>query len=124
MTLLAIRGANTATENTKDAITKATQELVREVMEQNSISSQNVVSILFTATADLNAEFPATAARALGLDDVPLMCAQEINVPGSMPRCIRLMMYVDVPKSKAQIQHIFLGDAKSLRKDISQTDQK
>lgn len=119
MAFLAIRGATTCPDNTKKAITKATQELVSEMMSRNTISQNSIVSILFTATSDLTKEFPATAARGLGLDDVPLMCAQELSIEGSMPRCIRIMMHVDIPMSRSEIKHVFLGDAKKLRKDLS-----
>lgn len=122
MTFLAVRGATTCEEDTKEEITKVSQELVREMMKRNSIASKDIVSILFTATSDLTKEFPATAARSMGLDDVPLMCAQELDIEGSMPRCIRVMMHIDVPKMKSDIFHVFLGNAKSLRKDIVEKD--
>lgn len=120
MTFLAIRGATTCKNDSKQDITKATQELVTQMMDRNEISQNQVVSILFTSTADLTQEFPATAARGLGLDDVPLMCAQELSIIGSMPKCIRAMMHVDVPKSRSEIHHVFLGQAQSLRKDLSE----
>lgn len=118
MTFLAIRGATTCLADTKDDITKATQELVSEMMERNNISQNQIVSMLFTATADLTQEFPATAARGLGLDDVPLMCAQELSIEGSMPRCIRVMMHVDIAKQRSEIHHVFMGQATQLRKDL------
>lgn len=118
MTFLAIRGATTCPENTKDSITASTQDLVSEMMARNNISQNSIVSILFTATSDLTQEFPATAARSLGLDEVPLMCAQELSIDGSMPKCIRVMMHVDIPKSRSEIHHVFLGQAKNLRKDL------
>lgn len=120
MTFLAIRGATTCNENSKDDITKATQELVSAMMERNLISQNQIVSILFTATSDLTKEFPATAARGLGLDDVPLMCAQELEIEGSMPRCIRVMMHIDAPKQKSEIHHVFMGQATQLRKDLAE----
>jgi len=118
MTFLAIRGATTCQHDSKEDITKATQELVTAMMTKNDVAQNQIVSILFTSTADLVSEFPATAARGLGLDDVPLMCAQELNIAGSMPRCIRAMMHVDIPKSRSDVQHVFLGDATQLRKDL------
>lgn len=123
MTFLAIRGATTCEENTKSAITQATQTLVTEMMSRNKIDQKQLVSILFTATADITQEFPATAARGLGLDDVPLMCAQELSIAGSMPLCIRAMMHVDVEMSRGDIHHVFLGQAKNLRKDLVEDDQ-
>lgn len=119
MTFLAVRGATTCEADSKEEITRATQELVAAIMDKNSISQKQIVSILFTATSDLVQEFPATAARGLGLDDVPLMCAQELNVVGSLPRCIRVMMHIVADKQKSDIHHIFLGNAQSLRKDLT-----
>jgi len=119
MTFLAIRGATTCENDSKEEITRATQELVSAILDKNSIAQKHIVSMLFTATPDLVSEFPATAARSLGLDDVPLMCAQELNVTGSMPRCIRVMIHIDADRQKSDIHHIFLGNAKALRKDLT-----
>jgi chorismate mutase len=118
MAFLAIRGAITCDENTKADITEKTQELVKEILERNSLDSNDIVSMLFTATSDLTQEFPATAARALGLDNVPLMCAQELEIEGSMQRCVRVMIHVDINKKRSEIHHVFLGAAQSLRKDL------
>lgn len=120
MAFLAIRGATSCEQDSKEHITDATQKLVTAMMKMNGLNQNQIVSILFTATADLTTEFPATAARGLGLDDVPLMCAQELSITGSMPRCIRIMMHVDVPKQRSDIQHIFMGQAIALRKDLVQ----
>jgi chorismate mutase len=120
MTFLAIRGATTCDADTKEDITKATQQLVSEMLVRNRIEADNVISILFTATADLTKEFPATAARSLGLDEVPLMCAQELTIEGSMPRCIRVMMHVEAPMTRSDVHHVFLGNAKALRKDLTE----
>jgi chorismate mutase len=104
-------------ENGAEAILEATQTLVREVMARNNLSSEDLVSCIFTCTDDLNAEFPAVAARGLGLSAVPLLCAREIDVPGSLPRVIRLLMhcYAD-PNSPSR--HVYLGEAVSLRRDL------
>lgn len=118
MTFLAIRGATTCDSDTKADITKSTQELVSDMLSRNNIEQDQIISIFFTATKDLTQEFPATAARGLGLDDVPLMCAQELSIDGSMPRCIRVMMHVDINKSKKDIHHVFMGQAQALRKDL------
>ncbi|MFN8015101.1 MAG: chorismate mutase [Acidimicrobiia bacterium] len=118
MTFLAIRGATTCSQNTKEDITSATQALVKEMIDKNSLDQSQIISILFSATRDLTKEFPATAARGLGLDDIPLMCAQELEIEGSMPRCIRVMMHVDADISRSEVSHIFLGEAKNLRKDL------
>ena len=117
MKLRALRGAITVEDNDADAILSATEELVREVMQRNSLEPEQMVSCIFTCTDDLDAEFPAVAARRLGLSSVPLLCAREIGVPGSLPRVIRLMLhcYAD-PDSEAR--HVYLRDAESLRRDL------
>jgi chorismate mutase len=113
--LRALRGAITVERNDAEAILAATTELVREVMDRNELEPDNVVSCIFTCTDDLNAEFPAVAARRMGLSSVPLLCAREIDVPGSLPRVIRLMVhcYADNPP-----KHVYLRDAVSLRRDL------
>jgi chorismate mutase len=115
--LRALRGAITVQDNDGDAILSATEELVREVMERNSLAPTDLVSCIFTCTPDLDAEFPAVAARNLGLSAVPLLCARELDVPGALPRVIRLMLhcYVD-PDSPAR--HVYLRDAVTLRRDL------
>ena len=117
MRLRALRGAITVEQNDADSILEGTDELVRAVMERNNLSPDDMVSCIFTCTNDLNAEFPAVAARRLGLNGVPLLCAREIDVPGALPRVIRLLLhcYAD-PESEAQ--HVYLRDAKSLRRDL------
>ena len=117
MKLRALRGAITVEENDADAILSATEELVREVIDRNDISPGDMVSCIFTCTEDLNAEFPAVAARNLGLSAVPLLCTRELDVPGSLPRVIRLMLhcYVD---ADAPARHVYLRDAVSLRRDL------
>ncbi len=117
MRLRALRGAVTVTENDSDAILSATEELVHEVMERNQLRVEDMVSCIFTCTDDLDAEFPAVAARRLGLSSVPLLCAREINVPGSLPRVIRLLLhcYAD-PDTEAR--HVYLREAVSLRRDL------
>jgi chorismate mutase len=115
--LRALRGAITVDENDEKAILDATEELVREVMSRNSLEQDDMVSCIFTCTPDLNAQFPAVAARRLGLNSVPLMCAREMDVPNAMPRVIRMMVhcYAD-PATEAQ--HVYLRDAVDLRKDL------
>jgi chorismate mutase len=103
--------------NTADAILAATDELVRELMERNALVSEAMVSCIFTLTDDLNAEFPAVAARRLGLDQVPLLCAREVPVPGSMPRVIRVLMHYHAGEDH-QPRHVYLGEARALRLDI------
>jgi chorismate mutase len=115
--LRALRGAITVDANDGDTILEATEELVREVMARNDLRVEDMVSCIFTLTDDLNAEFPAVAARRLGLSTVPLLCAREIDVPGALPRVIRLMVhcYAD-PESDAH--HVYLREAVSLRRDL------
>ena len=117
MRLRALRGATTVTENDADAILEATDELVREVIERNALATEDMVSCVFTCTDDLDAEFPAVAARRMGLSAVPLLCAREIPVPGALPRVIRMMLhtYAD-PATEAR--HVYLRDAMALRRDL------
>jgi chorismate mutase len=117
MRLRALRGAITVDSNDADAILAATEELVHAVMERNELGPDQLVSCIFTCTDDLDAEFPAVAARNLGLSAVPLLCAREIDVPGALPRVIRLLLhcYTD-PESEPK--HIYLREAESLRRDL------
>jgi chorismate mutase len=117
MKLRALRGAITVEANEADAILSATEELVRAVMERNALEPDQMVSCIFTCTDDLDAEFPAVAARKLGLSAVPLLCAREVSVPGALPRVIRLMLhcYAD-PASEPR--HVYLREAESLRRDL------
>lgn len=118
MRLLALRGAITCDDNTKVEIGEKTQRLVREMLERNGIDHDALVSVIFTATDDLTAEFPATAARALGLGDVPLLCARELGVEGGMPRCIRVLMHFEAERSRDELHHVYLDGARSLRDDL------
>jgi chorismate mutase len=104
-------------ENDAAAILEATQELVSAVLERNRLSPDDLVSCIFTCTNDLDAEFPAVAARRIGLNQVPLLCAREIPVPGALPRVIRLMMHC-YPADDVDPQHVYLRDAVALRKDL------
>jgi chorismate mutase len=115
--LRALRGAITVDDNEPDAILGATEVLVREVMQRNSLRTEDVVSCIFTCTADLDAEFPAVAARRLGLSAVPLLCAREIDVPGALPRVIRLLVHCYVNPGSPP-QHVYLREAVSLRRDL------
>ena len=104
----------------RDAILEATAELVTAVMNRNDLTPDDVISVLFTMTPDLTAEFPALAARKIGFHAVPLMCATEIPVPGAMPRVVRLMAHVDTDRPRSEIQHVYLRGAAALRLDIAQ----
>ena len=115
--LFALRGATSVNRNDAQDILDATSGLMREIMERNALSPENVVSCIFTATNDLNAEFPAVAARALGFDGVPLLCAREIAVPRSMPRVIRVLIHYYADDDH-EARHVYLGDAAALRADL------
>jgi chorismate mutase len=116
----AVRGAIQVEENERDAILEGASELVKEVLHRNDIDPVDLISIVFTATPDLNAEFPAYAARLMGLTDVPLLCTTEIAVPGSMPRVLRLLAHVETPLSRAEVRHVYLRGAAALRTDLPQ----
>jgi chorismate mutase len=117
MRLYALRGANTVPANEADAILAATDELMRELMERNQLEAEAMVSCIFTLTEDLDAEFPAVAARRLGLHSVPLLCAREVPVPGSMPRVIRVLVHYYADEQH-QPRHVYLGEARGLRADL------
>lgn len=112
-----IRGAASVTENTPQAILAATRTLLEEIVQRNHLQPQEVVSALFTLTPDLNAAFPAAAARQLGWRDVPLFCAQEIAVPGALPRIVRVLLHVD---RNEPVHHVYLGEAVQLRPDLAE----
>jgi chorismate mutase len=120
MTVRAVRGAIQVDCDDRDAILEGTAELVTAVMTRNELTTDDVISVLFTATPDLTAEFPALAARKLGFHDVPLICAAEIARPGAMPRVIRLMAHIETDRPRAAIQHVYLRGAVALRLDIAQ----
>jgi chorismate mutase len=117
MRLFALRGANSVERNEADAILDATDRLMRELMERNSLSPEAMVSCIFTLTDDLDAEFPAVAARRLGLGRVPLLCAREVPVPGALPRVIRVMVHYYAPPEH-EPSHVYMGDARVLRADL------
>lgn len=120
MTVQAIRGAVQVDAVDREAILEGTTELVQAVLDRNELTTEDVISVLFTATPDLTAEFPALAARKIGFHAVPLMCATEIPVPGAMPRVIRLMAHVETDRLRSQIRHVYLRGAVALRQDIAQ----
>jgi chorismate mutase len=116
--LFALRGAVQAEANERGAILDATEELMRQLIERNSLEAEAMVSCLFTTTADLDAEFPAVAARQLGLDTVPLLCCREIPVPGSMERVIRVMLHYYAAED-AVPEHVYVGATQKLRADLN-----
>jgi chorismate mutase len=117
MRLFALRGANSVEANEASAILDGTSVLIRELIDRNALSTDAMVSCIFTLTDDLDAEFPALAARRLGLDKVPLLCAREIPVPGAMPRIVRLMLHYYADEQHTP-QHVYLGTARGLRSDL------
>ena len=118
MRLFALRGATTVERNTSDEILVATETLMREIMSRNDLTPEDVVSCLFTLTEDLDAQFPAVAARQLGFAQVPLMCAREVPVPGSLPRVIRVLMHYYAAEDHVP-SHVYLGAARELRLDLA-----
>lgn len=117
-----IRGAIQVRENTRQSLLDATKALLKSLLRENDIAPGDIASIFFTATDDLNAEFPAYAAREMGLTTVPLLCAREMQVPGNMSRLIRILMHVNTDKSQKQIKHQYLGETASLRPDLNMGD--
>ena len=117
MRLIALRGATSVAANDAAAILRATEELMGALLERNALDPQDLVSCIFTLTEDLDAEFPAVAARAMGLSRVPLLCAREIPVPGALPRVIRVLIHCYLPPG-IDAQHVYLGEASALRLDL------
>ncbi len=117
MRLIALRGATTVKANAADPILDATDELMRALLDRNALAPEQLVSCIFTLTDDLDAEFPAVAARRMGLTAVPLLCAREIPVPGAMPRVIRVLIHAYAPDGH-EPEHVYLGEARKLRLDL------
>ena len=111
----AIRGATTAASNTAEDILEATEELLRTIVTLNDLEVDDMVSMIFTTTTDLNATFPAVAARAMGMDQVPLMCAHEMQVPGALDLVVRVLLQINTVKTASDIHHVYLRRAKQLR---------
>jgi chorismate mutase len=115
----AVRGATQLDEDTREHMLERVAEMVRDAMESNALDVDDFISIIFTATSDLVAEFPAYAARTLGFSDVPLLCARELEIAGSMPRVVRMMAHVETELPRADITHVYLHGAAALRRDLS-----
>ena len=115
----AIRGATTVDSDTPELIRRATRELLETIVARNDFTSADVISAIFTVTDDLRSEFPAHAARELGWLDVPLLCTMEIPVPGSLARCIHVLLHIESAKARAEIRHVYLHDARALRPDLA-----
>lgn len=115
----AIRGATCLTVDDQSEMTDAVAEVLSEILTRNAIDEQDIVSVLFTSTPDLVCGFPASAARTIGFRDIPLMCAQEIAVPGALPRVVRVMVHADSDRTRSEIEHVFLRGAQVLREDLN-----
>lgn len=118
MPVRGIRGAITVDNNEANEIASASKILLEDVIEANSLDLEDVASIFFTVTNDIDDGFPAAAAREMGMQDVPLICAREIPVKNSLPKCIRVLLHVNTDKKQNQIKHVYLRDAKKLRPDL------
>lgn len=118
MLVRGIRGATTVAEDSNREVLEATRELLETIQEQNDFKVTDIASILFTVTRDIRSVFPAEAARGIGWDRVPLLCFQEIEVPGSLPRCIRVLVHVNTNRNQENIKHIYLREARALRQDL------
>jgi chorismate mutase len=116
----AVRGAIQVDLDDREEILAATTELLGQVLERNGLSPDDLISVIFTVTPDLRSEFPAYAARQMGITDVPLLCAREIDVPGAMPRVLRLLAHVDTELARSQVRHVYLRGAAGLRTDLQQ----
>lgn len=123
MRLRGIRGATTVDANTKEAILQATTELLSAIIEANNVRRDDVASAFFSTTPDLDAEFPAVAARQMGWSDVALMCAHEMAVPGSLPMCLRILLHVNTAKAQDEMKFIYLRGARALRQDLLAEDE-
>jgi chorismate mutase len=116
----AVRGAVQLERDEPDHMHEQVAQLVTEVLERNGLTSEDLISVWFTATPDLHSDFPAVAARKLGIVDVPLICAQELDIEGGMPRVVRVLAHIETDRPKSAVSHVYLGAAASLRRDIAQ----
>jgi chorismate mutase len=116
--LRALRGATTLDEDTPAQVSERVRALVQALLDRNGIGHDDIVSILFTATQDVTSMFPATAARSLGLGDVPLICASELAIQGAMPRCVRVLLHFYTERTREELHHVYLEDARELRDDL------
>lgn len=118
MATRAVRGATQVDQDDRDQVLEATSELLLAVLNRNQLVPDDLISVVFTATPDLHAEFPAYAARQMGIVDVPLLCAVEIDVPGAMPRVLRLLAHVETSLPRSEVRHVYLRGAAALRTDL------
>jgi chorismate mutase len=114
----ALRGATTLDADTTEQVLERVQALMRELLDRNSIDHDDIVSIVFTATDDIHSMFPATAARSLGLGDVPLLCARELEITGATPMCVRVLMHLTTDRPRSELHHVYLEGARGLNDDL------
>ena len=114
----ALRGATTLEVDEKEHLLERVEQLLDQMISRNDLAHDDLISILFTATPDIHSVFPAVAARNMGMGDVPLICAQELEIEGAMPRCVRIMMHVNTERPRGELRHVYLEDARSLRDDL------
>ncbi len=119
MSVRAVRGATQLTSDTREEMLERVAEMVTEVMRANDLDVDDFISVIFTATADLVAEFPAYAARRLGFGEIPLLCARELEIAGSMPRVVRMMAHVETDRARSELTHVYLHGAAALRSDLT-----
>ena len=118
--LRALRGATTLDADTREQVMERTATLIKTILERNGIAHEDLVSLIFTATDDVRSEFPAAAARGIGISDVPLLCARELDVEGAVALCIRVLIHLYTDKEPAELRHVYLEGAKPLRTDLPQ----
>ncbi len=119
MVVRAVRGATQLEVDEREHLLERVAELIRAVLDANELSTDDLISVLFTVTPDLSSEFPAVAGRQVGLVDVPLICAMEIDVPGALPRVVRMMLHTETTRKRDEIQHVYLHGAVALRPDLA-----
>lgn len=120
MAVRALRGATQVDLDEREHLLSAVRELLAELLSANRLEPDDFISVIFTVTADIRSEFPAVAARELGFGAVPLLCTQEIDVPGALPRVVRLLAHVETDRSREQLKHVYLRGARALRLDLAQ----
>ena len=116
--LVALRGATTVDADTAEQVSERVQALVEAMLDRNQVSKDDLISVVFTATDDIHSAFPAAAARAVGLGDVPLLCARELDIDGGTPLCVRVLMHLSTERSRAELHHVYLEGARGLRDDL------
>jgi chorismate mutase len=116
--VLALRGATTLERDDREHLMERVTELLSGMLERNDVDHDDVISIVFTATDDIRCGFPAAAARAMGMGDIPLLCARELDIDGGMPRCVRILLHLTTERTRSQLRHVYLHEARSLRDDL------